>query len=79
MIGSLLRIGIAGRVVLPDVVEQPRNGERLAVAQLDVRLGPARGQRRDAEALERDAVGEIQRADFRAHLQANDVAGNRRV
>ena len=51
MIGSLLRIGIAGVVVLRDVVEQAGNRERLAVAQLDVGFGAPRRQRRNAEAL----------------------------
>ena len=52
MIGSLLRIGIAERSFLRDVVEQAGNRERLAVAQLDVGLGAARRQGRDAEAAQ---------------------------
>ena len=36
------------RVVLRQVVEQPGDRERLAVAQLDVGFGPARGQRRES-------------------------------
>ena len=47
------------------VVHQAGDRERLAVAQLDFGLGAARGQRRDAEALERDRVAEVERADFR--------------
>ena len=49
MIGSLLSIGIAARSVLRDVVEQPGDRERLAVAQLDVRFGAPRRERRNAE------------------------------
>ena len=79
MIGSLLRIGIAGRVVLADVVEQAGDRERLPVAQLDIRFGAPRRERRDPEALERDAVGEVERADLRPDLQSNHVAGNRRL
>ena len=51
MIGILLRNGIAGAVVLRDVVEQAGDRERLPVAQLDVGLGAPRGERRDPEAL----------------------------
>ena len=79
MIGSLPRIGIAALSVLRDVVQQAGDRERLAVAQLDVGLGAPRDQRRNPEALERDAVVEVERADFRLHLQPDHVAGNRRL
>ena len=47
MIGSLLRIGIAGDVVLRDVVEQAGDRERLPVAQLDVGFRAPRRERRE--------------------------------
>ena len=78
MIGSLLRSGIAALVVLRDVVEQPGDRKRLAVAQLDVGFGAARRQRRNPETRQRDAVGEIERAHFGPDLQPDHVAGDRR-
>ena len=42
--------------------------------QLDLGLGAARAQRRNAEALERDAVGEVERADLGPDLQVHAVA-----
>ena len=65
-------------VILRDVVEQPGNRERLPVAQLHVGLGASGRQRRNPEARERDAVGEIERADLRPDLQPDHVPGNRR-
>ena len=78
MIGSLLRIGIAAPSSCDDVVEQPGNRERLPVAQFDVGFGASRRQRRNPEAGERDAVGEIQRADFRPDLEPDHVTGDGR-
>ena len=65
-------------VFLRQVVEQPGDGERLAIAQLDVGLGASRRERGNPEALQRDAVGEVERADFRRDLQPDDVAGDGR-
>ena len=79
MIGSLLRIGIADLVFLRQIVEQPGNRERLAVAQLDVGLGPARRERRNPETTQADAVGEVERADFGLDLEPDRVAGDRRL
>ena len=79
MIGSLLRIGIADDVVLADVVEEAGDGERLPVAQLDIRFRAPRRQRRNPESLERDAVGEVERADLRPDFQSNHIARNRRL
>ena len=79
MIGSLLRIGMAAFVLLRHVVQQARDGERLTVPQLNVGLGAARQERRNAEALKGDAVVEIERADLGLHLEADLVAGDRRL
>ena len=51
MIGSLLRIGIAGVSSCEMLSSRPGDGERLPVAQLDVGFGAPRRERRDAEAL----------------------------
>ena len=56
------------------VVHQPGDRERLSVAQLDLGLGAARRERRHAEALERDRVGEVERADFGLDLEVDQVA-----
>ncbi len=58
MIGIWLRIGIAALFYLVDVVQEAGDGERLAVAQFDFRLGIALGQRGNPETGDRDAVGE---------------------
>ena len=55
------------------VVHQPGDRERLAVLQLDFRLGAAGRQRRHAEARDADAVGEVERADFRLDLEVDQV------
>ena len=70
IIGIWLRIGIAA-FAPAHVVQKPRNRERLAVAQLDVGLGIALGERRNPETGERHAVVEVERADFRPHMQAD--------
>src|SRR5207342_1868123 len=44
----------------------------------DIRLRAPRRERRDPESLERDAVGEVERADLRPDLQSNQIARNRR-
>src|SRR5262245_61279562 len=66
------------RIGLADVVEQAGDRERLSVSQLNVSLGAACRERRDPEAFERDAIGEVEGADLRTYLQADEVAGNRR-
>ena len=49
------------------VVHQAGDRERLAVLQLDLGLGAARRQRRNAEAVAATTrVAEVERADFRA-------------
>src|SRR5919112_870141 len=52
------------------VVEQARERERLAVAQLDARLRAARLERGDEEAVELHAVGEVYRRDLGLKLKA---------
>ena len=64
-------------VGLREVVEQAGNREGLSVAQLHVGFRTPGVERRNPEAREHDAVGEIQRAHFRPELQADDVAGDR--
>src|SRR5688500_11969781 len=65
-------------IFLRNVVEQSGHRERLSVAQLDVRLGAPRDQRRDSKATKRDAVREVQRAHFGGNFQADDVARDAR-
>jgi hypothetical protein len=64
--------------VLRAVVQQPRDSERLAIAQFDVGFGLARDERGHAEPGHRHAVGEVEGADLRLDLQPNHVARNRR-
>ena len=78
MIGTWLSSGMAARVHLRRVVDQPGDRERLTVAQLDFGFGATGLQRRNAEPLERDAVVEIELAHFGADLQPDQIAGNRR-
>ena len=60
------------------VVDESGDRERLAVAQLHFRLRTAHGQCRNPEALEQDAVVEVERADLGPHPQLDQVAGNSR-
>ena len=60
------------------VVHQAGDRERLAVLQFELGLGAARRERRDAEALQDDGVGEVQRADLGPNLQVHAVADDRR-
>src|SRR5688572_5072087 len=60
-------------VVLRHVVEKSCDGEGLAITQLHIRLRTPGGQSRDPEAAERDAVGEVERADLGHHLESNHV------
>ena len=76
--GILLSTGNAGRVLLRQVVEQASNRERLAIAQLDVGFCAPRRECRHTEALQRNPVGEVERADLGRHLQPDDVAGDGR-
>ena len=64
--------------LLRQVVEQPGNHERLAVAQFDIGFGAPSGERGNSKPRERDAVAEIERAHLGPHLQADDVARDRR-
>ena len=66
--------GIFAIVLGQGVVHQAGDRERLAVAQLDLGLGAARRERRHAEALEHDGVGEVERAHFGLDLQVDQVA-----
>ena len=79
MIGRLLRIGIAALILLGDVVQEAGDGERLPIPQFDIGFRTARGQRRNAEAAQGDAVREIERADLWSNFQPNHVASNRRL
>src|SRR5262249_1702660 len=54
------------------------NRERLTIAQLELGLRAAGRERRDPEAVQNDRVSEVERADFRPHLQMNAVADDRR-
>src|SRR5689334_8779759 len=56
------------RVVLPSVVEQAGDRERLTVSQLDVGFGSTRRERRNAEALEGNAIRKVERADLGTYL-----------
>ena len=60
------------------VVDQAGNRERLSVAQLQLGFRAARAQRRNPEALQLDAVGEIERADLGTDLQVDAIAVDRR-
>ena len=60
------------------VVEQPRDGKRLAVAQLDFRIRFSRGQRGNAEPGDRHRVVEIEGAHFRRDLEMDHVVTQNR-
>ena len=76
---QLAQDGDLGAVFLRQVVEQPGDHERLAVAQLDVGFRAPDGERGNAETRQGDAVAEVERAHLGLHLQADHVAGNRRL
>ena len=66
--GTLLN-GLGG-----SVVQQTRDHEALPALQFDFGLHAPRCQRRNVEALEHQAVGEIERADLRGDLQPDGAA-----
>ncbi len=70
--------GIFCSVEFIELLIRPAIGERLAVQQIDLGFGAARAQRRDPEAVQQDAVGEVERADLGTNLQVHAVAVNHR-
>ncbi len=79
MIGKLRKTRYLAERVLRQVVQQPGDRERLAVAQLDVGLGAARRQRRNSEARQVMPFAKVERADLGPHLEPNRIAGDRRA
>src|SRR5262249_23194641 len=68
-----------GRIQLSLVVDQARDREGLAVAQLHFGFGTPRGERRDPEPLQQDAVVEVEGAHFGTDVQTNEVASDSRI
>ena len=66
--------GIFCIVDVDRVVHQTGDGERLPVVELELGLGAARRQRRNAEAVQHHGVGEVERADFGRDLEMHAVA-----
>ncbi len=58
-----------GKVAGGLVVQQAGDRQVLALTELHLGLGPAGAQGRDLEALDRQAVGEVERRDLRGHLE----------
>ena len=79
MIGSLLRIGIAALSSCDMLFSRPAMANDWPSRSSTSVSARRVSQRRDAEALEGDAVVEVERADFGLHLQADHVAGDRRL
>src|SRR5262245_45607087 len=57
------------------IINQAGNREALPFAEVDLRLGSTRTDRRNEESLNRERIREIERADFRLHFEVDHSIG----